>query len=368
MKGWRGIGCALEIVDDTYCTCLGGAMSESDTQYWLQRLRSVRGLQDCEFPSGLELLGRSTAIEMHLCPDAASDNMQEDRAAFEAWCLALNEHCGVDQIQLRVSPDAPMLGTHANRFRYRLKCFRELFAGFVTIDPQCGWLAEPITDDPELRINKSYRRKAAPLTDPWLAMQDARNDSEAQLEFGLEVSRAFRKAFNLKTVMRQWPVGVFRGAVKREQELLPRHKSAIDLIGIGDVDAPLFLFELKKAGNRKAGIIGELLFYTSVMREVLRGSIKYEDERAARNCTLAPSDLLPRHQIESVFITIGRHHPLVEQGGIIDALNRAATKAWPQQAETARPKAHLKEVSASFSVAKIKSLPTKAEEDFDIER
>lgn len=326
---------------------------QSDKEFWLARLRSVKGLEDCEFPSGVELFGRASDVEMHLVPEAASDNMQEDRAAFEAWSLALRMHCGVGQIQLSLSPDAPLEGVHPNRLKYRLKVFRELFPHFISVEPQSAWLSAPLTEDGELKINKSYPRKAAPAVEPWTAMQAAKKNSEAWLENGLEVSASFRRAFNVTTVMRQWPIGVFRGAVKRVHELLPRHKSAIDLIAIGDGDAPLFLFELKKADNRKAGIVGELLFYTAVMRDVLRGAIKYEDERAARNCALSPAEILERRQIASVFITDGNHHPLVEHGAIVAALNQAAATAWT-------------EIPATFQTAKIKNVPTKAGEDFEI--
>lgn len=326
----------------------------SDNEYWLGRLRSVPGLEYCDLPSGVRLFGRMSEIRMELIPGAVSENMQEDHAAFEAWCLALRVHCDVEKIQLSVPSDAPIVGTHSNRFRYRMRCFQELFPDLVTIHADTTWLSTPFGDIGELRINKSYDRKTAPHVEPWTAMQSAKADSEAQLEFGLEVSPAFRRAFNIETVMRQWPVGIFQGAVKREHELLPRHKSAIDLIAVGDAEAPLYIFELKKADNRKAGIVGELLFYTAVMRDVLLGSISYEDERAARHCALAPSDILSRKKVTGVFITNGKHHPLVEQGAIVSELNRVAADIWQL-------------VPVNFRVAKITRVPTSVDEDFEIQ-
>lgn len=324
---------------------------KSDNQFWLNRLRSVAGLQDCEFPSGLELFGQSSDVEMHLIPEAVSDNMQEDHAAFEAWCLALQVHCQVEQIQIDLLSDTAVLGVHPNRFKYRLRTMRELFPKLISIKPKSAWLSEPLTEGGELKINKSYPRKSPPDLEPSAAMERAKDGTESQLEFGLEVSWAFRQAFGLTTVMRQWPIGVFQNAVKRANELLPRSKSAIDLIAVGDDEAPLFLFELKKADNRKAGIVGELLFYTAVMRDVLQRTITYEDDRAARNCALSPSDILARQSIVSVFITNGRHHPLVEQGAIVTALNQATRAAWVQK-------------PASFRSAKVTHVPTASGDDF----
>lgn len=325
---------------------------EADNHFWLSKLRSIAGLQDCDFPSGLELFGRSSEIEMCLIPEAVSDNMQEDHAAFEAWCLALQVHCGVHHIQIGLRSNLPISGVHPNRFRYRLATMRELFPGLISIAPNSEWLSQPLTESGELRINKSYPRKSPPDLEPWAAMERAKNGSESQLEFGLEVSSAFRRAFGVSTVMRQWPIGVFENSVKRANELLPRSKSAIDLVAIGDDQAPLFLFELKKADNRKAGIVGELLFYTAVMRDVLHRTITYEDERAAKHCSLAPADILARQSIVSVFITNGRHHPLVEQGSILAALNQATQAKWIQKPVT-------------FRSAKVTRVPTTSGDDFE---
>jgi hypothetical protein len=336
----------------------------SDNEFWLDRLCSVTGLEDCDFPDGVQVFGRKSDITMQLVPGSATGNMQEDRAAFEAWCLALHVHCGVENIRLSLSPDSPLEGVHPNRFKYRLRVFRELFPDLIEVEPSSAWLLSPLTEGGELKINKSYPRKALPVSDPWQAMQAAKEDTEARLEFGLEVSPGFRKAFGLQTVMRQWPIGVFSGAVKRANELMPSRKSAIDLIAVGDrthndssiatpdPKAPLFLFELKKADNRKAGALGELLFYTAAMRDVLLGNIKYEDERAASNCSLSPADILKARPIESIFITNGRHHPLLEHGAIIASLNQATSKAWTK-------------LPASFREAKITSVPKASGEDFE---
>lgn len=320
-----------------------------DTQFWLQRIRAVAGLADCELPSGLKLYGQSPQVRMQLPPNAALANMQDDHAAFEAWSLALHVHCGIDAILLDLSKDEPLTGPHPNRFKYRFAKFGELFPSLLLPDAGCEWLLTPIAEDCELKINKSYSRSALPRMDCWEAMGDAKG--EARLELGLEVSPAFRRAFQLSTVMRQWPVGIFRDSVSRESGLLPRHKSAIDLIGVGAVDHALHLFELKKHDNRAAGIVSELFFYSAVMRDVLLGKIRYQDERAASNCTLAPSEVLRRKEIQSVFITNGRHHPLVEQGALLDTLNVAARR-WA-------------DIPVKFTTAKIRSEPTKIGEDFE---
>ena len=115
--------------------------------------------------------------------------------------------------------------------------------------------------------------------------------SESDLEKGLEISDAFRERFNLDKVMRQWPVGLFDGRVTKGGHIFTGGKSAIDLIGIrGDT---LVLFELKKAGNRKAGAVSELLFYANVMRDAIGDArvFEFESTCAKKNCAIAPEDI-----------------------------------------------------------------------------
>ena len=102
-------------------------------------------------------------------------------------------------------------------------------------------LNQPLTDR-ELIGEKRDERRAA-VSSP------SKNVSEFDLEKALECSHSFSEGFALKKVMRQWPVGLFKGRVARGNEIFTGGKSAIDLLGISN--DRLVLFELKTHLNWK---------------------------------------------------------------------------------------------------------------------
>jgi hypothetical protein len=75
--------------------------------------------------------------------------------------------------------------------------------------------------------------------------------------------------FNIATLRRQLPVGVFRKSVNRENAIFTHGKSAVDIWGISAND--LVIFELKAPGNEKIGVISELFFYAMVMKDEQEG-------------------------------------------------------------------------------------------------
>jgi hypothetical protein len=107
--------------------------------------------------------------------------------------------------------------------------------------------------------------------------------------------------------MRQWPVGLFKEQVADEHQIFTGKKSAIDLVGIrGDT---LFLFELKKNRNRKAGAVSELFFYANVMRDAIGDApiFEFQSKSAKRNCAIAPEDITRCRRICGVLLAPGFH-------------------------------------------------------------
>jgi hypothetical protein len=300
---------------------------EFDNVRWQAELRQRPGLKQCQFPASteIEIGGTREQATITMKQKGLQANMQTDAAAFEAWALALLFSCRAQSVQIALDPGALAKGRHYERFLYRLRRFSDLFPGpVITNWPAVG----PKALNPQLKrfLNQPNARKDPPeveFSERMLAASTT-TPSESALEKALEVSDAFRKHFCLKKVMRQWPVGLFGGRVARgaEHEIFTGAKSAIDLIGIRD--DTLVLFELKKAGNRKAGAVSELLFYASVMRDAIGDApiFQFETKGAKKNCALAPEDITRCTKICGVLLAPG-FHPLISEPRMFEELNAA---------------------------------------------
>jgi hypothetical protein len=264
---------------------------EFDNKEWQAELRKVALLKDCQFPGSteIEIGGTRDQATITMTEKGLHANMQTDTGAFEAWALALLFHCGARSVQIGLDPGVRTSGRHYERFLYRLKRFSDLLPDRVI----ANWPADgPKALDPLINrfLNQPNTRKnpaEAEVGERMLAAS-APAPSESVLEKALEISDAFQRRFHLEKIMRQWPVGLFNGRVADEHQIFTGGKSAIDVIGIRS--DTLVLFELKKAGNRKAGAVSELLFYASVMRDAIGDTpiFRFESNSAMKNCAIAP--------------------------------------------------------------------------------
>jgi hypothetical protein len=87
------------------------------------------------------------------------------------------------------------------------------------------------------------------------------------------------------------------------------------------------LVELKKGGNSKTGAISELLFYASVMRDVLLGKFQFEKRATPRNCVISPQDIRCCSKIRAI-LAAPELHPLIRDMSILGELNAATAKYW----------------------------------------
>ncbi len=319
-----------------------------NNEQWQTMLRQRPDLKYCQFPAETEIviggtLAQATITMIDRPNKGLHANMQSDSAAFDAWALALLFHCGAQEVHIGLGPgvrvDCESL-RHYERFLYRLRRFADLFRDRVKITnwPAAGSKAL----DPQIKrlLNRPNSRKNPPQTerDERMKAASAPAPSESDLEKALEVSGAFREHFHLTKVMRQWPTGLFNGSVGEGHQVFTGGKSGIDLIGIQD--DTLVLFELKKAGNRKAGAVSELLFYASVMRDALGDSptFEFESKKAIKNCEITPKDITSCSKIRGVLLAPG-FHPFFEEASIFKELNGAMKQLYvdrPVQFETAR--------------------------------
>jgi hypothetical protein len=293
---------------------------------WKQRLKAAyaadakeRGQRNrsIKLPSGISFVGEGEEAQLVLSAECVTANMQSNEAAFEGWCLALRRWCKVE-VLLRWTPpppDAPMSQLrHYERFLYRAARFQSLFDWF-RIESNCAAeidAARALKGGP-LFLNGGGARGSAQKS-------ASGGDLESALEHRLLKSSEFAAHYGLADGKRdrQLPVGLFseNPPSRDSSQIFPGGKAAIDLVCL-DADT-LWLFALKAGGNISVGTITELFFYTSFIRDALRGG--------PFTFAQARPELSKVTRIEAVIL--GHDvHPLLESG-LISILNKAVEKRW----------------------------------------
>ena len=249
---------------------------------WEKELKRFgRGVR---LPSGLLLDGDERSLRVVLPADATTANMQSDKAAFEAWCLALHV-AGARRITLSWSDTLGKDG-HSNRFRHRVTRFGALFRDWFEIDPSLArTVYDPIpprrnpADPVRWVLNVESRPRESEMPHGRFSIDASEHDLELAISTEPVLSR-LKERLGLLHLGRQLPVGTFDGRVsgKEEAAVFTAKKSAIDLWGLGK-DGRLVLFELKNRKNKKAGALSELFFYATLMREVQKqkGNVRFDD-------------------------------------------------------------------------------------------
>jgi hypothetical protein len=275
--------------------------------------------------------GEIDRVTVTMEPSAVCANLQTNGAAFEAWSLALRVWCGVENIELRWQPPSGSSDSgshHYQRFLYRAERFRSLFPQWFHFE-QAGDGAHALGIGP-FYVNGPGRRGATESVtnrDP-----SEPTTREAQLEKHLLTSKNFKEHFGLDKVDRQLPVGLFRESVKQRNRIFPGGKGAIDLVGIGE--RGLSMFELKAGGNIPAGILSEVIFYTSVIRDASGPKARFQFKQSTGDSSMAVSvsEIKNCKRIEAVLLG-ERFHPLVGHGRIIGTLNEAVRRQWNVSSE-----------------------------------
>jgi len=274
----------------------------------------------------IQFEGERDRITVTMQPKAIVANLQTNAAAFEAWSLALKVWCDVDQVELRWQPPEDPRNPHYQRFLYRAERFRSLFPEWFSLGRTDLLSDAAALGSGPFSLNTPGDRSALEERQKDKAATDSARESD--LEIRLFNSKQFRDHFQLDEVSQQFPVGLFLGSVNRKNRIFTGGKSAIDLIGIGD--ATLRLFELKAGDNIPAGILSELLFYTSVMRDALPGSDRKPARfqfNSAKPRNILCDSVMSCKRIEAVFLGEA-FHPVIGHPEIIRALNGAAKSHW----------------------------------------
>lgn len=289
-------------------------------------LRETGKKRDVRFPAEgpLCLGGNVNWATMHLSAEAVVANMQDNKAAFEAWALVLIRWCGAEKVVMSWDePGTENLG-HYQRFLYRAMHFAELMNGrFVLATPKrLDDLRVRPDADPHLNLAGSPRKIRF--------VHDPRRESEIEA-YLIDERSAFRAhvaaEYDIDALDRQFPVGVFEGPPQRGREIFTGGSSAIDLVG-KDKKKGIWIFEIKKRKAIPVGALSEMLLYTLIAHDVRSELIRFVASDAPRGTIIAPEDLRGASRIHTR-LTATDIHPLIDDR-ILSFLNEGAQRlGWP---------------------------------------
>jgi hypothetical protein len=297
----------------------------TDRASWESRLKRQFG-EGVRIPGAIRLSGDTESLLVTLPSDAPTSNMQTDEAAFEVWCLALKAArakritLAWDPIDLGSGDEKRRVRTrHWNRFLYRVHQFRRLNAWFSVDD---GGAAARLLDSRRGWVLNVPTGRRRPDELGKFTVDAEERMIELNIAFDKRISLLFCDAFDLATVERQLPVGVFTKTVAADTAVFTRAKSAIDLWGISG--ARLVLFELKNADNVKAGALSELFLYATLMREVQAKTLPFGIARKNGSHQRVPDTI----GIDA-FVLAPKVHPLLTGDGhsVLRLLNEAFAEA-----------------------------------------
>lgn len=270
-------------------------------------------------PSGINFTTDGHTLYTQVSRKGTVTNMQEDCSAFEGWIVVIK--AAMPQLDNVVLDwEEPVVATtnerlHYNRFIIRTLNFAKSYSWFSVAPDKQHLLdeMEKLLEGGSVTLNYPSKGCDEPT--------DKGKESESVVERRLVMM--WRESCPLTD--EQLPVGLFTGEVAGANALTPGGASGLDIWQLdGDT---LRIFELKIDGNKKVGIISELLFYVGTLKLLADRVIGYPDLtevpdfRNFKAVAQAVADGKIRH-IEGVF-TAPDFHPLLKklQAPILNILN-----------------------------------------------
>lgn len=284
---------------------------------------NTTGRRKIGLPRSIKFMIDGRTVQMYLDSSCVEANMQENRASFEGWALALKrwlpEH--LSQVELSWDHLGDLSDPHYQRFLYRVKGFLELFKDWFKI------AAANIHELSKLKTEEAghvfYLNVASkPRTTDPIGQVDSligAMKSEHKLEcFIVEHQKELCTLLDIDKLDRQLPVGVFKDCVSRDpaHKIFTRGHSAIDIWGVDNKTKTLFLFELKKHRNESLGILSELFFYSYVMADIQTGRFKFR----TTNIEIEQTDSI------KAYILAPKWHPLID-AVMLAMVNKAFEKS-----------------------------------------
>lgn len=239
--------------------------------------------RNIKLPSSIKFTINGKTVRMCLGSSSVKANMQDNQASFEGWALALKRWLpkAFDRVELRWKFTEDSSDPHYQRFLYRVNQFKSLFKEWFSVDPlNLPEISKLKTKERghKFLLNVASSPRSSKLDEQCNSLDKAMG-SEHKLEcFIVEHQEALCRLLAIDKIDRQLPVGVFMDCVssKAEHGVFTRGHSAIDLWGVSKNGKKLFLFELKKEGNERLGILSEMFFYSYVMADVQAKRFKFD--------------------------------------------------------------------------------------------
>lgn len=244
-------------------------------------------------------------------------NMQTDNAAFEGWAIVLKAWLPekIEKVIIRWDiPSENKKTEHYRRFCYRVIKFKESYTWFdvhisnrneIDTFSKCFNSTALINNFGENVPQKKFKHKG----------KVGENAVEYDMVHEQNFSKQLCERFYLSELNHQLLVGVKEK--KDGKFYFAGGKAAIDLWGTKENE--LSIIELKY-DNKMVGIITELLFYVSIIKDIITGRIE------------APTGKLPYerklytsiHNFKSInaIMLADSFHPLIENNHVFELLNQ----------------------------------------------
>ena len=278
--------------------------TELDNAKLAQKLRDARSdiPNKIKLPGSIKFTIDGAMVRMHLKETCVQANMQDNSSSFEGWALALKRWLPeFTNIEMNWDFCSDAHDPHYQRFLFRAKQFSSLFPWFSISPAIKNELNKLRTAEPQehyITAPKKIRPRGIEDADTLPGVLLNEHKLECLIK---EQAKPLSDLFGITQMDRQYPVGVFDGAVKKGKEIFPRGHSAIDLWGTGKTNE-LFIFELKAAKNIPIGILSELFFYSFIVEGIQQGHFKLQK----------PNGLITSTKKVRAYILAPHWHPLID--------------------------------------------------------
>ena len=243
-------------------------------------LKENLGVKLRAFPRDITIAYDDSKLTMTLLPKAVglgkgdAVNMQDNAAAFEAWCFIIKAKTSIDDLIIKLDvegltsdmydKDIPSTG-HLGRFLYRILKFKEQYGKWFVLSDELEAMRKNFADF--LRSGKFVNNEPSKEAED---DEDVLGTAEGYVEKRFCDDDSDGKeilGFKGKNVVmnRQLPVGLFKDEKSDATAVFTGKKSAIDFWLLDKNE--LNIYELK-AKNKMVGILTEIFFYSNYMRDV----------------------------------------------------------------------------------------------------
>ena len=237
----------------------------------IRRLKEYSRVPGADLPKDIDFSIKNRVLKVFI-KNAAQD-MQNDSAAFEGWLLILKYWLSneIEYVELDFEAREDLMykygypeACHYNRFLYRLYSTSRIFPTWFFINES---KRDTIFDFVQ-RIKSNTFVLNHSLREREDVIETTKMERQIESWFVFhEGKELLSKHWNIdkNKLFNQLPTGVFIEKITRDNAVFSRGASAIDMWGIDKDGQTLHLIELKCGDNKGLGVIGETLFYTSLI-------------------------------------------------------------------------------------------------------